>query len=85
MHVLTRFGGLSKAITLFILILVIPIREVLYYRKLMNKTFNICVNSDQVKTAMEIMIDDDKIFNRIPSKKKENFVLAYIVAITRLK
>ena len=37
-------GGFSKGITILLLMLVLPVREVLFYRKLINYMFSVCVN-----------------------------------------
>lgn len=54
-NVLATFGGLSKSLAILFLILVFPVREVLYYQRLINDTFNICVDQFQLETAIEIM------------------------------
>lgn len=47
-------GGFSKGITILFLILVLPVREVLYYRKLINYMFSVCLNEKQLTTALSI-------------------------------
>lgn len=36
-------GGFSKGLSLFLFILVFPIREIKYYRKLINSMFSVCM------------------------------------------
>jgi hypothetical protein len=36
--------------------MVIPVREVLYYRKLINSMFNVCLKSDDVRLAMGLPV-----------------------------
>ena len=38
--------------------MVLPVREVLYYRKLINYMFSVCVNEWQIQTAMDIYMND---------------------------
>ena len=47
-------GGFSKGITILLLILVLPVREVLYYRKLINYMFSVCLNESQIQTALTL-------------------------------
>jgi hypothetical protein len=42
LNVLAFIGGISKGIGMILLIFVFPVREVLYYRKLMNDMFRVC-------------------------------------------
>ena len=47
-------GGFSKGIGLILMVMVIPVREVLFYRKLMNHMFSICINREQLKVALSL-------------------------------
>ena len=55
--VLTTFGGLYKGITLLLLFMVVPVREILFNRKMINETFNVCIDKKQVVSAIEMMTD----------------------------
>ena len=48
-------GGFSKSIGLFLFIFVWPVREVLFYKKLINEMFSVCVDKKQCKTALEMV------------------------------
>ena len=54
-EVIAYLGGLSRGISFFFLFLIFPIREMLYYRKLMNTIFNICRKEDHIKVALMTM------------------------------
>lgn len=41
-EVIAYLGGLTRGLTILFLALLLPIREILYYRKLMNQIFNVC-------------------------------------------
>lgn len=49
-------GGFSKSISIFLMILVWPVREVLFYKKLLNQMFSVCVDKKQVYEAFNIMV-----------------------------
>ena len=42
--IVAYIGGFSKGITILLLLMVVPVREVLYYRKLINYMFSVCLN-----------------------------------------
>lgn len=48
MHILSFLGGLSNGVGLVFFFLVLPIREILYYKKLIDDTFNVCYDDDQL-------------------------------------
>ena len=55
-------GGFSKGVGIILLILVFPVREVLFYRKLMNHMFSVCLDKSQIQIAMslsQVMGEDD--------------------------
>jgi hypothetical protein len=54
-HLLSFVGGFSQGISLLLLICVFPVREVLYYKKLINEMFNVCVNEEQFDLAIEMI------------------------------
>jgi hypothetical protein len=60
-------GGFSKGITILLLIIVLPVREVLFYRKLINYMFSVCYKETQLATAMQIFQPNEK-----KSKKKQS-------------
>lgn len=55
MHILSFLGGLSNGVGLVFLFLVIPIREILYYKKLIDDTFNVCYDDEQLYLGLELM------------------------------
>lgn len=59
LNVLAFIGGISKGITMILLIFVFPVREVLYYRKLMNHMFRVCCDSTQIDIALAMNSKDD--------------------------
>lgn len=52
------FGGFSKGFTLLLFFFVFPIREIKYYRQLINSMFSVCMTPEQVETAMKIISDE---------------------------
>ena len=47
-------GGLSKLLGLFFFIFVWPVREVLFYSKMINEMFSVCVDEKQCRIALEM-------------------------------
>ena len=47
-------GGFSKGVTILLLIIVLPVREISYYRKLINHMFSVCHNEEQITAAIKI-------------------------------
>ena len=60
MDVLAYLGGVSKGVSLFFLILVLPVREVLFYRKLINYMFSVCCDERQIEIALSMQMRDDE-------------------------
>ena len=60
LNVMAFIGGISKGVSMILLIFVFPVREVLYYRKLMNHMFRVCCEQDQISLAMKMIINSDK-------------------------
>lgn len=58
-NVLSFIGGLSKGIGILMLMCVIPVREILYYKQLINEMFSVCSNDDQIDLAFQIMMVND--------------------------
>lgn len=65
---LAYLGGYSQGMMILMLILVFPVREISYYRKLINAMFSVCLNQRQLELAIKIFGsgDDD---NSDDSKK----------------
>lgn len=55
MHIISFLGGLSNGVGLVFLFLVMPIREILYYKKLIDDTFNVCYDDEQLYLGLELM------------------------------
>ena len=55
MHILSFLGGLSNGVGLVFFFLVLPIREILYYKKLIDDTFNVCYDDEQLYLGLELM------------------------------
>lgn len=55
LDVLAFLGGFSKGLTILLLVIVFPVREILFTKKLINHMFNICLNEDQIDAAVEMM------------------------------
>lgn len=53
-------GGLFNGLKFGFLLLVLPIREILYYRKLINTNFNVCLKRDDVRFAMGLPVYNKK-------------------------
>ena len=53
-------GGLSKGIAMFLMMLVFPVREVLYYQNLINNMFNVCLDEKQKEIALKTMFPKDE-------------------------
>ena len=53
-------GGFSKGLSMFLLIMVFPFREIHYYRKLINSMFSVCTTADQISTAFDLIQDELK-------------------------
>lgn len=47
--VLSKFGGMMKGATMFIFVIYWPIRELMYYRKLINEMFLVCSDQKEFK------------------------------------
>jgi hypothetical protein len=45
-NLVATFGGLAKGLTLMIFFLVYPIREIKYYRQLINSMFSVCLTPE---------------------------------------
>lgn len=50
--ILGKMGGLTQGLLILLFIIVYPVREVLYYRKLINENFHVCVKRSDVREAM---------------------------------
>lgn len=79
------FGGLSKGITLLLFICVFPVREMMYYRKLMNETFNVCTDKEQLTSALEIMMDSEQLINEEEKAKPKRIDHILFRNIKKLK
>ena len=55
LDLLAYMGGFSKGIAMVLMVLVIPVREVLYAKKLINHMFNICLTEEQINSAVKVM------------------------------
>ena len=53
-------GGLYKGIAIFFGILVFPVREVLYYKNLINNMFNVCLDQKQKEIALKTMFPEEE-------------------------
>lgn len=60
LNLLAFIGGISKGIGMILLIFVFPVREVLYYRKLMNDMFRVCCDEEQITLATDMIINRGK-------------------------
>ena len=49
-------GGISKAIGILVFLFVWPVREVLFYKQLINQMFSVCLDKRQVNTAMKLIL-----------------------------
>jgi hypothetical protein len=63
-HSLSFIGGLSKGLSIVLLAIVFPFREILYTKKFINEMFNVCINEQQMEMAYKCFIksndnDDD--------------------------
>ena len=54
--ILSKVGGLFQGLMLFMFALVYPFREVLYYRKLINTMFNVCVTTEDIEEAIGLQM-----------------------------
>lgn len=54
-NLLAFIGGLSKGIIILMLICVFPVREIIYYKKLINHMFNVCLDEKQADLALKMM------------------------------
>ena len=54
--VVAYVGGFIKGITMFLLMIIYPIREVLFYKKLINTMFNVCLKNEDVRRAMGLPV-----------------------------
>lgn len=67
---LAFLGGYSQGMMILLLIFVFPVREISYYRKLINSMFSVCQNQKQLETAVKIFAagDDDNSEEALSSK-----------------
>jgi hypothetical protein len=68
-------GGFSKGVAILLFACVFPVREVLYYRKLINYMFSVCFTDDQIQTAMNIFGSSNSNGNGKDKKNKEEITL----------
>jgi hypothetical protein len=61
LNVLAFIGGISKGIGMILLIFVFPVREVLYYRELMNDMFSVCCDVEQINIATNLICNEDQL------------------------
>lgn len=54
LDLLAYLGGVSKGIGILLLMMVVPVREVLFYRKLINHMFSVCVDEKQIQLALSM-------------------------------
>jgi hypothetical protein len=59
MDLLSFVGGLYNGIRIIFLLMVYPIREILYYKTLINGTFNVCLEEEQIMIGLELMMNQD--------------------------
>lgn len=62
-NVLAYLGGLFKGVSMFFLILVWPVREVLYYKKIINSLFTVCLDFQELQKMMGAYIDREDDFD----------------------
>lgn len=55
--ILAYLGGLSRGIGIIFFIFVFPIREIMYYRKLMNTIFLICRETEHLKFIQNLVVN----------------------------
>jgi hypothetical protein len=48
LKIFSNIGGLMHGLMIFFMILVYPVREVLYYKKLINEMFTVCLTEDDL-------------------------------------
>lgn len=74
LDLLAYIGGISKGIGILLLMLVLPVREVLFYRKLINHMFSVCVDEKQIQIAlgMKIMENNSEEDEEVPLNQKQN-------------
>lgn len=64
-------GGLSKGLGLLLFVLVFPIREIQYYRKLINSMFSVCMTPNQINTALSLITEEitgNKVLPETPTE-----------------
>jgi hypothetical protein len=54
--ILGKLGGFMNGILLLMFLIVYPIREVLYYRKLINEMFTVCLTPEDFKKTMGVTV-----------------------------
>lgn len=64
-------GGYSQGIMMLLLIIVFPVREISYYRKLINSMFSVCLDEYQLETAIKIFGAGDEDACENPEGKKD--------------
>lgn len=93
---LAYLGGISRAIGVLLFIFVWPVREILFYRDLINQMFSVCADKTQILTAMDMIfkgeseLEKDKVMMNQDKKKRSRFSLgdirkAFLVGIGKMK
>ena len=54
-NILAFIGGFSKGISILLMLFVFPVREVIYYKRLINAMFNVCLNEHQLDLAYKML------------------------------
>lgn len=70
---ISSFGGLMKGATVFFFFIYWPIREIMYYRKLVNETFLLCNDQETFKKLVKNSIEKaDRNMTRRSTRRKIN-------------
>ena len=59
--VIAFMGGLVKAVSFILLAIVFPIREIIYFKTLINTNFNVCQSVEDLTKALGVASEDSKL------------------------